>query len=552
VALGAAAVPAAPRGLSAAQHPGAYPERAAAPEPLADRFVAAVGYRWHALRGRPLAADFAAQAERNARSFRGGALASDVAGLRYALRRDGFGGELAARAVGFAAARLPQGAAPHVLGAAGVLVRGGIVQLADPAERRQALTLAALARALQGAPVHWLTSAEAKARAAGEALRGLLAELGLPADAVRCAPLREVAFDYLRDRLQLGARARPLRGAIERLAGDAPPAARLKLAGLHCALVEDADLLMLDDVMAPLVMTAEADLSGERLVYEQAAELARALAAGSDFEAGDEGVRLTPEGARRLAQLSVLLGPVWSLRARREELVSAALAAQHLGRDPARRSDVLLRMTVARFLSRYLHLAGACADARGIEDDFWALYALRTVRAGPAPARFDCPVRVFRTTAQRRAAVLQIRRDPALIALRTKEEAEAMPDGLATTLYPAHRTAQPPPGPPVHLVVAELHDSRRHLAQMRDAYGAASCEMLLALEDKGVDKAMGSLAKTALRLEKFENELPPAVARRAAAAAQAGAERAQSSLRRELVARERQFDELLAFSGRRD
>jgi hypothetical protein len=454
--------------------------------------------------------------------------------------------------VGFASARLAQGVAPHVLGAAGVLVRGGMVQLADPAERRQALTLAALARALQGTPVHVLTSAEAKARAAGEALRAPLAELGLPADAVRCAPLREVAFDYLRDRLQLGARARPLRGAIERLAGDAPPAARLKLAGLHCALLEDADQLMLDDVMAPLVMTAESDLSGERMVYEQAAELARALAAGSDFEAGDEGVRLTAEGARRLAQLCVLLGPVWSSRARREELVCAALAAQHLGRDPGRKSDVLLRMTVARFLGRYLHLAGVCADARGIESDFWALYGLRTTRSGPAPLRFDCPVRVFRTTAQRRAAVMQAGKTPSvLIALRTKEEAAAM-QGIPVTLYPAQRTAQPPPGPPPHLVVAELHDSRRHLAQIRDAYGAASCTMLLALEDKEVDKAVGSFTKLALRLSKFDNELPPTVARRVAAAAQAGAERAQSGLRRELVARERQFDDLLAFSGRRD
>jgi hypothetical protein len=550
--MGTAALPAAPRGLSAAAHPGAYPERSTSSEPAADRFVAALGYRWHALLGRPLATGFAAQAEQHARSLRDGTSGSDVAGLRYALRRDGFNDELVARAIGFASARLAQRAAPHVLGAAGVLVRGGIVQLADAAERRHALTLAALARALHGTPVHWLTSAPAKALAGAEALRAPLAQLGLPADAVRCAPLREVAFDYLRDRLQLGVRGRPLRGAIERLAGDAPSVARLKLTGLHCALVEDADQLMLDDVLAPLVMTAESDLSGERMVYEQAAELARALAVGSDFDADDQGVRLTAEGARRLAQLCVLLGPVWSSRARREELVCAALAAQHLGRDAGRRSDVLLRMTVARFLGRYLHLSGVCADARGVEDDFWALYGLRTTRAGPAPLAFDCPVRVFRTSAQRRAATTLLKGTaPLLVALRTKEEAATM-QGIAVTLHPAQRSAQPPAGPPPHLVFAELHDSRRHLAQVRDAYGAPSCEMLLAIEDKEVDKALGSLAKIALRLDKFENELPPGVARRVAAAAQSGAERAQSRLRREIVARERQFDDLLAFSGRRD
>ena len=84
-----------------------------------------------------MAAAFAAQAEQHARDFRGGATASDVAGLRYALRRDGFTPPLAARSVGFASARLAQEvAAPHVLGAVGALVRGGIVQMAAPAERR--------------------------------------------------------------------------------------------------------------------------------------------------------------------------------------------------------------------------------------------------------------------------------------------------------------------------------------------------------------------------------------------------------------------------------
>jgi len=480
--------------------------------------------------------------------------AGEAAGLRYALRRDGFTAELAARSVGFASTLLAEEVAPRVLGVAGVLVRGGIVQLADAPERRRALTIAVLARALHGTPVHLLASSEAKALAAREALREPLAALGLPADAVRCAPLREVAFDYLRDRLQLGARTRPLRGTIERLAGDAPAASRLKLSGLHCALVEDADLTMIDDVMSPLVMTAEADLSGDRLVYEQAAELARALSAGADFEAGEEGVRLTAEGSRRLAQLAVLLGPVWSPRPRREELVRAALAAQHLGRDPGRKSDVLQRMSVARFLARYLHLAGVCGDARGIEDDFWTLYALRTVRAGPSAARFECPARVFRTTAQRRAALKEAGKAPSmLLALRTKEEAAALGEGLATTLHPAQRSAQPPAGAAVHLVFGELHDSRRHLAQIRDAYGAASCTQLLALEDKEVQKALGPLRLRLFhRLLGDGDEFAPAQALRVARAAQAGAEQAQSRTRREIVLRERQIDDLLAFSGRRD
>jgi len=43
-------------------------------------------------------------------------------------------------------------------------------------------------------------------------------------------------------------------------------------------------------------------------------------------------------------------------------------------------------MSVPRFFGRYARVAGACADARGLEHDFWSLYALRTARAGERPA----------------------------------------------------------------------------------------------------------------------------------------------------------------------
>lgn len=486
-----------------------------------------------------------------ARDLRGGTLGADIAGLRYGLRRDGFTVELAARSLSLAHATVGAGAGPHVLAAAGALLRGAVVDVADARERRLALLLAALARAMHGSPVHWLTATDERAKAAAAELRVPLGLLNLPADAVRCAPLRALAFDYLRDRLQVGPRPRPAQGRIERLAGDASQAAPLRLSGLHCALVEDADTVMLDDAHAPLVMAAEADLSGDRLVYEQAMELARALTPGADFEVGEDAVQLGADGSRRLAQLSVLLGAVWSSRARREELVGAALAALHLGREPNRKSDILYRMTVPRFLGRYLHLAGVCRDARGVENEFWELYRLKTVRAGGAAPRAGCPARVFRTVAQRRSAIAAAAGGaPLLVAARTKAEAEALPQGLAVSLYPAQReVAAPLPAAP-HVVVAELHDSRRHVAQIREAYGAASCVQLLALEDEAVQKVLGFVARALSR--KAEGELPPQLAGWVAASAQKGMERAQAQIRRELVTRERQLDDLVAFAGRRE
>ena len=428
------------------------------------------------------------------------------------------------------------------------------MELADAIERREALALAALARALRGEPVHWLAASERQAATARETLRLALARLGLGADAVRCAVVREVAFDYLRDRLQLGPRVRRLQGMIERLSGDgvASEAGKLRLAGLHCALVEDADQIMLDEAQSPLVITAEPDLAGDRLLLDQARELAAALSE-EDFVVEDEGVRLTAEGTRRLAQLCVLLGAPWTAPARREELVVAALGAQHLGREANRGSDVLMRLSMPRFLSRYLHLAGACRDARGIEAEFWSLYGLRTRRAGPAAAGLATRFRVFRGSGQRREALLealQARRGAARVAVRNKEEAEALraagvPES-ALLLYPAHRDAAPAAERP--LIFAELHDGSRQLDQVAQACGSAHCELLLALEDKAVQAALGPLAAWAARFFR-EEELPPQAAAWLGRQALKGAGRAQAQMRKDIVTRERQLDELLAFSG---
>lgn len=518
-----------------------YPEREDARPGAADRLVADLARRWQRT--------FARQAEPSPLPEP----PADLARLRYVLRRDGFTDEAAGQALSAACAAL--GAVPAVaVTGARILVRGAVAELDDAPARRQALVLAALARALAGTPVHWIAPTDRQAASAAAALAPALARLGLAPSAVRCATVREIAFDYLRDRLQLGPGARRLRGLVERLAGDGPGASRLRLSGLHCALVEDCDEVMLDEALVPLAVTAEPDLAGERLVLDQARELAQALSPETDFVVEDETVRLTPEGMRRLAQLSVLLGAPWSTPSRREALVAAALGAHHLGREPGRGADVLVRLTLPRFLNRYLHLSGACRDARDIEDELWFLYSLRTWRAGPAPRAVRRRLRVFATTAARRAALAELaEKRPARIALRTKGEAQALLElgvpQAALLVYPAHRQlagdASPKPAPA--LVVGELHEGERQLAQLAQACGAAEMEVLLALEDENVRAALGPLARAASKA--YAGELPPRLAEWLGERALAGAHRGQARLRRDLVLRERQLNEMLAFSG---
>lgn len=624
--------------------PGFYPERETTRPPALDRMLAGLAFELHGALGRRLrpSARLAREVAGHAERLREAPLAPQVAQLRYRLRRDGLAGERLAESFGaYCAALSPQAPRPatEVLGAAQMLVQGGIVDLADAVARRQALALAAAAFALCGVPVHLFCASDARARVMAATLAAPLRALGFEAAcvgggmdaearraaygaAVTCGTLRAIAFDYLRDRLRLGRRQRPLQGRLERMAGDAADGAKLMLGGLRCALVEDADLVLLDDARIPLVVSADVSSGADRMLYEQALELARALQADEDYEPAAAAPRLTGRGAQRLGQLSMLLGGAWSVRQAREDLVTSALAALHAmqrGRDYevaqgtlqlpeaapdappapealrrllevkeglafAGRRETLTRLPVPAFFRRYLRLAGVCTDARGLERELWTFYGLRCGRAGTSGAPACGAVRVFASATQRRAALVAAAREHAArgaavcVAVRDPREAEvlagmlraavlrgtgddaeqqalaalAQPGGLALTLHPAQRAVARAPGAPLHLAVAELHDSARHVAQIAEAYGAHSCAQFLALEDENVAAHLGTASRRLADAADAAGELPVDAARELARAAQRGAERAAARERLELAQREQSLDDLLAFSGRGD
>ena len=458
------------RGVSAAEA-GPSPERDDTPAPFFDRLIAGIGFHWHAafarIRQEPVA--FASDVVQYAHRWAAGPAAPGLPDLRYRLRREGLRPALVAECFGHYCASLSrQGQGlpgPDAIGAALILLDGGIAELASAASRRQALGLAATTWAIHGMPVHVVTSSDARARTAAEALQAPLAALGFSTVAVTqgmdagarraayaapvvCGAQREIAHDYLRDRLALGGRPRPLAGALHRLSGDAARGRDPMLRGLQCALVEDADVVLLDDAHLPLVIASDAEQPRVRLVYEQALELARALSRGADFTLDDDGARLTETGMQRIGRLVGPLGGIWAARQRREDLVALALDALHLRErgvdyrveldrvvlakpegdgagEPSEgevtlqrlievkegcrlgvRPDVRARLSAPRFFRRYLHLAGACADARGSEGEFWALYGMKTTLAGASPGPIVCRPRIFATVAAKRLAVV--------------------------------------------------------------------------------------------------------------------------------------------------
>jgi preprotein translocase subunit SecA len=633
-------------------HAGFYVQRHAAPESIGDRLWSSGVFRLNQLWKRRVsnADEFAEKVATYSDGRRFHALHQIVPELRYRLRRGPLSNDLIAECFGLYCSALHVTRAPlpthAALSGARVLIEGGVLELAGAAERRAALALAASAMALKGVQVHLLTGNPSRAIAITDTMRAPLETLNIDAGVIVpglsnsarreiysklivCGASRDIGYDYLRDRIVLGARPRRVLGTLDRLSGESTANRSLFLAGMRCALVDDADYVMLDDTRAPVSVSTEADESEERLAYDQALELARALHERADFSLNESHAELTRRGSEQLARLTETLGGVWASRQSREHLIELALDAVHfrqVDRDytlahdgvtfPTRspedeltdseqllrklievkegcrltgRRIVLAQMSMPRVLSRYMHLAGVCADARGLEHDFWRLYQLKTILAGNYDPPVNWRARLFATAAAKRNAVIECARAAVsrsvVIAVRTPSEAQSLlescadagiksgltrgiadaadlqaiadlakPGAVTVSLYPAERTlTQPPVGAvSIQLVVAELHDAQRHITEIARAYAACSCEFLVSLEDDMLKAHLSASALRAAARAARGGEAPLALSEALVKRALRIVEWKANQVRRDAFSGERNVDDLLAFSGQRE
>lgn len=637
------------RGGEGGSGEGVYPERAETREAFADRLIGRIGLRLHNYLARgprdPLL--LVGEVRQHVGRFASGLLAPRVPDLRYQLRRRGLHAAVVPEVLAMYAAACGTLPAPEVLGAACAMLRRRVVDLPDPAQQRQAAAFAAAAFALSGIPVHVIAASDASARRSAQAMQEPMAALGLSVGCVAagmelparreayradviCAGSREIGNDYLRDRMMLGGRRRRIHSALERIAGDAPPDDRLWLRGLQCAVVEDADLVLIDDARVPLMISAESDHSQERLLYEQAIELARALEEEAEFFSDEEGVKLTATGSGRLARLTQPLGGLWSAQHRREDLICEALTALHYvardrdyqivgGRvvfpapDPeqegdaapvdamlqrlievkeglklAGKRDILGRVSVPRFFQRYLNLCGVCADAGGLEGEFWAMYRLKAERAGRPVRPLQFGARVFATGEHMQRAleraIGEATGQPLVVAFRTPAAAKAAmaalaaaelrpgllrgaddeqertalaaastPGALTVAISPAERSVALEGPPVLRLIVVEPPDSLRHLARMRRAYAARDCDVWLSLADEAVSNQLDLPGQAiAAMIGEDKGELPSGRAMWLARRIQRRIEQANVGLRRDVMMTDQYLGDLLAYSGTRD
>jgi preprotein translocase subunit SecA len=430
---------------------GRYPERDLQPrtalEKLASRGMAPLLSRWRRGSG---------ELERAVRRVT--ALAAEHAGLTDAELQD------AARRVGVEMRRrglhddllvtsfaIVREAAHRVLGmrpydvqimGGWAMVRGMIAEMATGEGKTLTATLPACTAALAGIPVHVITVNDYLVARDADAMRALYEFLGLRVgtiledlgpeqrrteyakDVTYCTN-KQVAFDYLKDRVLLGRKRGRLQLELENLHAEQPRGDRLLMRGLCFAVVDEADSVMIDEAQTPLILSAPSDADHEATeVYAQALAVAAELDGDTDFEFDrfHRVVEVTAAGRAKIDRLTAGLKGPWVSSKFRLELVAKALSARHCfvrdehylvadgkvqiideftgrvmpdrswehglhqmievkeGCEASARRKTIARVSYQRFFRRYLRLSGMTGTASSAAAELWGTYRLRVAK----------------------------------------------------------------------------------------------------------------------------------------------------------------------------
>ena len=225
------------------------------------------------------------------------------------------------------------------------LLKGRVAEMATGEGKSLAATLAAATAALAGVPVHIVTVNDYLAERDAAEMGPLYRALGLScaaivhdlddgqrravyaSDVVYCSN-KELVFDYLKDELLLDGRQDASQRQLHTLlTGDT----QLRLRGLHYAIVDEADSVFIDEARTPLIISGRESMEpAEASLLREALGVAQTLRRGFDFELDERrGLRLTPAGEARLAELTRPLGGLWLNAEYREGLAVQALTALH-------------------------------------------------------------------------------------------------------------------------------------------------------------------------------------------------------------------------------
>ncbi|MBP1597768.1 MAG: SecA domain protein [Acidobacteria bacterium] len=390
--------------------------------------------------------------------------------------------EVAARQIGLQ---------PYPVQIAGALAMeaGGLAEMATGEGKTLVAVMPAVLAGWRGRGCHVVTANEYLAKRDAQLMQSVYAFCGLtvgcieqdmpPAERrqayaahVTYGTNKEVAADFLRDQIAMG----PLRGLpaalLARIAGGSDDRmGRLVQRGLDCAIVDEADAVLIDEAVTPLIISGAGPNQDQVEAFERAARLAKELNPTTEYRIDPRRgeVNFTPAGKQRLAELTESIGGLWTGCRRREEMVLQALTAREFfirdkqyviadnqvvivdeftGRLMPDRSwrnglhqaveakegleihlpkETYARISFQRFFRLYRKLSAMTGTGAEAQAELWQIYRLPVI---PIPTHRPCrrtvmPERVFGSAAAKWEAIVdEIRRvhktgRPVLIGTRS-------------------------------------------------------------------------------------------------------------------------------------
>jgi len=296
---------------------------------------------------------------------------------------------------------------------------------------------------------------------------------------------KEVAADFLRDRLVLGG----LRGLsstlLAKITGSGRQVTnRLVQRGLHYAVVDEADSILIDESVTPLIISGDAPNPEQIESFQQATEIAGQLKPEVDYQVNHRyrEIELTNQGETHLKTLTSGLGGLWKANRRCLEMVNQSLTAKELylrdkhyliddgkvvivdeftGRMMPDRTwrdglhqaieakerveinppkDTYARISFQRFFRMYHKLSGMTGTASEAASEFWQIYKLPVVKipTNRPCIRKNLPTIILNTESAKWARIVrEIRRiyetgRPILVGTRSVRASEHLSRMLKT------------------------------------------------------------------------------------------------------------------------
>lgn len=296
---------------------------------------------------------------------------------------------------------------------------------------------------------------------------------------------KEVVADFLRDGLQLKSLRNAPRRLIQRmLSKNHGATSGAVMRGLHTAIVDEADSVLIDEAVVPLIIATSRKNDALREVIRIANGLVEPLEPGADYQvnARYHEIELTKAGLIRIERACSRLPGLWRGEQRRTELIKQALSAREFyengkqyvlsedrvliideftGRPMPQRSwrqgihqaieakeklpltdptETIARLSFQSYFRLYHRISGMTGTAREAAGELWQIYRLPvvTIPTNRPCVRQELPDRVFATPEAKWRAVADevcaVHRTgrPVLIGTRSVLASERLAENLAT------------------------------------------------------------------------------------------------------------------------